>query len=110
LGFYPQEIEDLVHVIKRERDTILKAELQQYPVKKNQKAPKKWGKYYPIYLALDYLEPQDLVKLLQLNKEIKKLFIKKVYRTIYYNFGSKLTRTQRFDSWGNILEIVIFEK
>jgi len=105
LGFYPQEIEDLVQVIKRERDTILKAELKQYPIKKHQRAPKKWGKYYPIYLALDYLEPKDLIKLIELNKETKKLFIKKVYRTIFSNFGANLTRTQRFNSWGNILEI-----
>jgi len=106
LNFYPTEIEDLVYVVKRERDTILRADLQQYPLKKKQKAPKKWGKHYPIYLALDFLEPKDLIKLLELNKEMKSLFGKKVYRTIFYNFGSKLTTTQRFQSWATILEIV----
>ena len=106
LGFYPQEIEDLVYVVRRERDVILKAELQQYPLKKKEKAPKKWGKYYPIYLTLDFLEPTDLMKLLELNKEMKKLFGKKVYRTIFYNFGLRLTTAQRFHSWATILEIV----
>ena len=67
----------------------------------------KWDKFYPIYLSLDFLDTIDLIKLLELDKESRKLFKKKVYRTIFYNFDMELTQKQRFQIWHTILEIVI---
>jgi len=106
LGFESQEIEDLVLVIKRERNIVLRGEAAQHLVKKRLRGPKKWGKHYPIYLSLDYLEPKDLMNILQLNHQIRSLLKKKVYRTLFYNFGHTFDITQRFKIWSNILETV----
>jgi len=70
---------------------------------------RKWDKFYPIYLALDFLNPNDLLRLLELNKGTRQLFKKKVYRTLFYNFGEDLTKAQRLKLWCNILEIVSLE-
>jgi hypothetical protein len=73
---------------------------------RSKRAATKWGAYYKFYFALDFLEPKDLVKLLGLNKESRRIFRKKVFRTIFYNFGDSISVKNRFTCWGQLLEIV----
>ena len=66
--------------------------------KKSKRVAKKWvdGKGNSmlwLYGSLQFLEPKDIVKVLELNRELRKMFKKKVYRTIFSNFGDIITRT-----------------
>jgi hypothetical protein len=101
-----REIKQLLSIQKDEIDEVLKLRINQVPVNKIKKAEKKWGKHFPLYLALEYLEPKDLIKILQLNKEMRKTFKKRVYRHIFNNYGNTLTKKQRPQIWKNILDIV----
>lgn len=85
---------------------LLKETFPNYRATKKERAQKKWKEMYPVYLALDFLEPIDLVKLLELNKETRQIFRKRVYRTIFNNFSQKITTSQRSVIWTNILEPV----
>lgn len=101
-----EEIVDLVHAQKREIDEYFRERIKYYPITKAKKAQNKWGQWYPVYLSLNYLEPIDLVKLLTLSHETRKVFKKRVYRTVFYNYGDKLASQQRFKIWWNVLDIV----
>jgi len=105
VGIEKEDISDLILVQKREFDVIVRERIKFYPYTKNKKAQNKWNTFYPIHLALDYLEPKDLVNLLSLSKQTRSLFKKKVYRTIFYNYSEQLTQPQRFQIWWNILEV-----
>ena len=105
VGIEKEDISDLILVQKREFDEIVRERIKYYPYTKNKKAQNKWNTFYPIHLALDYLEPKDLVKLLTLNKTTRNLFKKKVYRTVFFNYSEQLTQQQRFQIWWNILEV-----
>ena len=95
----------MILVQKREFDEIVRERIKYYPYTKNKKAQNKWNTFYPIHLALDYLEPKDLVNLLGLSKQTRELFKRKIYRTIFYNYSEQLTSEQRFKIWWNILEV-----
>jgi hypothetical protein len=100
-----REIKQLLQLQKDEIDEILRWRIEQFPLNKNKKAQTKWGKNFPIYLASDYLDVKDLVKLLALNRGTRKQFKKRVYRTIFNKYGNKLTGFQRSEIWKNILEV-----
>jgi len=84
----------------------LKEKFVNYKPAKMERAQKKWGHYYHIYMSLDFLEIKDLVKLLELNKETREMFKKRVYRTVFYNYGDQLTTSQRSSIWWNLLQPV----
>ena len=85
---------------------VLKEKCGNYKHAKIKRDQDKWGKFYHIYSCLDFLQMEDLVKLLGLNHETRKLFKRRIYRTIFYNFGNKLTQKQRTKIWKNIIEPV----
>jgi len=105
VGMEKEDIAEMILAQKREFDELVRERIKNYSHTKEKKAQTKWERFYPIRLALDYLEPVDLVKLLSLDKKTRALFKNKVYRTIYYNFGEKITSKQRFQTWWNILEV-----
>ena len=72
--------------------------IDRIPTNKSKRVAKKWvdGKGNSmlwLYGSLQFLEPKDIVKVLELNRELRKMFKKKVYRTIFSNFGDIITRT-----------------
>ena len=101
-----EDISEMILGQKREFDELVRERIKYYPITKEKKAQTKWEKFYPIRLSFDFLEPVDLVKLLSLDKKTRALFKRKVYRTIFYNFGEKITSKQRFQIWWNVLEVV----
>lgn len=107
VGVEREEIAEFIYSQKREIDDLVKEKIKNYPVAKHRKAQVKWGKFYPVYLSLEYLEPVDMLKILTLSSSMKNNFKKKVYRTIFYKYGETLTSKQRFQMWQNILDIVM---
>ena len=85
---------------------MMKEKFSNYRATKKERAQNKWKGQYPVYLALDFLEPVDLVKLLELNKEYRQMFRKRVYRTIFNNFSQRIMTKQRSPIWTNLLEPV----
>jgi len=102
------KLRDVIEHHREDFVKVLKERLVNYKPEKMERAQKKWGKYYHIYCSLDYLEPRDLVKLLELDKETRQMFKKRVYRTIFYNYGDHITTNQRSSIWWNLLEPVSF--
>jgi len=96
--------QELIELNKEEFVKVLKEKCSNYKHAKIKRDQKKWGKFYHIYSCLDFLQPKDLVRLLELNHETRKLFKRRIYRTIFYNFGNVLTIKQRTQIWRNIIE------
>jgi hypothetical protein len=95
---------ELIELNKEEFVKVLKEKCTNYKHAKIKRDQKKWGKYYHIYSCLDFLQPEDMVKLLGLSHETRTLFKRRVYRTIFYNYGNVLTTKQRTKIWWNIIE------
>lgn len=115
LNFVSQElaipIEDtksFVNLYQRYSDEIIIKKVSGHKEYKRITNSHKWKEFYPVYLSLDYLEPRDLVQFLNLDSKTRKLFTKKIYRTIFYNFGEQLTQSQRLQIWRHALQIVLF--
>lgn len=94
-----------MNLYQRYSDELITKKLTNHKEYKKATNAKKWKHFYPVYLSLDYLEPRDLVQLLSLDSATRKLFTKKIYRTIFYNFGEQLTQPQRLHIWCNALQI-----
>jgi hypothetical protein len=101
-----KEIKHLVNIQKEQIDRVLRLRIKQADFSKKKRAQAKWERLHPLYLALDYLEPKDLVKILILNKHYRTKFKKRVYRTVFMNYGNKITMDQRHHCWFNILDVV----
>jgi hypothetical protein len=84
-------VHHLISLQKEQIDRVLRLRIKQADHSKRKRAATKWDRLYPIYLALEYLEPIDLVKILILSKAYRNKFKKRVYRTIFNNFGNTIT-------------------
>lgn len=97
----------MLYIQRAESDASLKDQLLDLRKSKKHRAAEKWGKLYPFYEAVDYLEPKDLAQLLLVNREWKKRLSKRVYRVVMRRFGNKITLPQRKSIWIALLKPVI---